>query len=101
MFCINSARVFRSPRAEGRKKLLKSLKKQNDMKKTGSKFWLRCAIVFILLMLVNGTRWRLFPGDDPEGGNLLVNAAMAAAGTAVYALADWCVRRVCRMKKKV
>ena len=71
MFCINSARVFRSPRAEGRKKLLKSLKKQNDMKKTGSKFWLRCAIVFILLMLVNGT------------------------------LADWCVRRVRRMKKKV
>ena len=96
MFCINSARVFRSPRAEGRKKLLKSLKKQNDMKKTGSKFWLRCAIVFILLMLVNGTRWRLFPGDDPEGGNLLVNAAMAAAGTAVYALADWCVRRIRR-----
>ena len=71
------------------------------MKKILSKFWLRCAIVFILPVLVNGTRWRLFPGDDPEGGNLLVNAVLAAAGTAVYALADWLVRRVRRRAKEV
>ena len=61
-------------------------------------FWLRCAIVFILLMFVNGTRWRLFPNDDPEGGNLLVNAVMALAGTLVYGAADILWRK-CRQKK--
>ena len=56
------------------------------MKKIHLKPWLLYAIAFVLLMVVNGTRWRLFPGDDPEGGNLLVNAVLALMGTAVFAL---------------
>ena len=56
------------------------------MKKIHLKPWLLYAIIFVLLMVVNGTRWRLFPGDDPEGGNLLVNAVLALMGTAVFAL---------------
>ena len=56
------------------------------MKKIRLKPWLLYAIIFVLLMVVNGTRWRLFPGDDPEGGNLLVNAVLALMGTAVFAL---------------
>ena len=78
-----------------------NLKKQNDMKKILSKFWLRCAIVFILLLALNGTRWRLFPGDDPEGSNLLVNVVLAGAVTLIYALADKCWCQIRRHRQEV
>ena len=51
------------------------------MKKILSKLWMRCTILFILLLVLNAVRWRLFPGDDPEGGNLLVNVVMAGGIT--------------------
>ncbi len=69
------------------------------MKKIHLKPWLLYAITFVLLMVVNGTRWRLFPGDDPEGGNLLVNAVLALMGTAVFALI-YTLWRKCRGTKK-
>ena len=70
------------------------------MRKKTQNPWLLYAIVFTLLMLVNGTRWRLFPGDDPEGGNLLVNAVMALMGTAVFALIRALWRKCRRVEKK-
>ena len=71
------------------------------MKKILSKLWMRCAILFILLLALNAVRWRLFPGDDPEGGNLLVNVVMAGGITGMYAVTALRLRRNRRYKEDV
>ena len=64
-----------------------------------SSFWSRCAIVFILMIILKGILTRIFLADDPEGGNLLVNAVFALSGTIVYAIADIAWRRLRKRKK--
>lgn len=63
--------------------------------------WSRCAILFILSLTLNSVLWRLFPGDDPEGGNLLLNAVMAGIVTAGYALSLRRLRKNRRHKEEV
>lgn len=63
-------------------------------------FWLRCAIIFILLFIIRVLCRLLFPDDDPEGGNLLVNVGFALIGTACYAIGDICYRRYRRNQEK-
>ena len=46
------------------------------MKKIRLKPWMEYVLVFILLLGVKATLGRLFPSDDPEGGNLLVNGPL-------------------------
>ena len=64
-------------------------------------FWLRCAIVFILLIATRAICWRVLPNDDPEGGNLLVNAVLALIGTAAYAVGDICYRKYRRSQEEI
>lgn len=70
------------------------------MKKIRLKPWQRYAAVFIGVMALNGMRWRFLPSDDPEGGNLLVNAVMALIVTTFYALLDALVRHRLRRNRK-
>lgn len=58
------------------------------MKQIRSKFWLRCLIVFAVVLTLRVAWCRLVPSDDPEGSNLLVNVVFAAVPTAIYAIID-------------
>ena len=66
------------------------------MKKTSLKPWQRYALVFVLLLAVNGFLRRISPGDEWKDGNLLVNLMATALLTAGFIAAD---RRRLRNKK--
>lgn len=58
------------------------------MKKILTHRWLRCTIVFLIILILRIAWCRLVPSDDPEGSNLLVNVVAALIPTAVYAVLD-------------
>ena len=66
------------------------------MKKTSLKPWQRYALVFVLLLAVNGFLRRISPGEEWKDGNLLVSLVTAALLTAGFIAAD---RRRLRNKK--
>ena len=72
----------------------------NFMKNFMHLSWLRYAIVFILLIILNSARWRLLPNDDPEGGNLLINVILASMGTAAYIAIEYWWQHSLRKCKK-
>lgn len=51
--------------------------------------WVRCLVVFMVILTLRVAWCRLLPHDDPEGSNLLVNVVFSAVLTAIYALIDW------------
>lgn len=51
--------------------------------------WVRCVVVFMVILTLRVAWCRLLPHDDPEGSNLLVNVVFSAVLTAIYALIDW------------
>ena len=57
--------------------------------------WVRCALVFMVILTLRVAWCRLLPHDDPEGSNLLVNVVFSAVLTAVYALIDWIIVKNC------
>ena len=71
------------------------------MKKIRLKPWMEYVLVFILLLGMKATLGRLFPSDDPEGGNLLVNGVFALLLTAGYIVADRRLRKNRKYKEEV
>lgn len=58
------------------------------MKKTSLKPWQRYALVFVLLLAVNGFLRRISPGEEWKDGNLLVSLVTAAVLTAGFIAGD-------------
>lgn len=66
------------------------------MKKTSLKPWQRYALVFVLLLAVNGFLRRISPGEEWKDGNLPVSLVATAVLTAGFIAAD---RRRLKNKK--